>query len=229
MSPERIITEVLYGLAVITIGVYGLLLSDLKKGISNEDNVFKTTTLIGLVFWKMAIPYSPIYIQTWALIIAAAAISTGFGAKKITEKYGSKGYAVPRFLLGFIASGFVFTYYQTRWNPAPLTSTIIGLLFTPITLLSPNFILAFITTLFYSIILAFGLNTEFRLIFDRDINTIVTASLIAAISGAINLYCYYKYDHFNSTIDSNATIEGENQRIANSGNPTYRAVSNEEI
>ncbi|KXN70354.1 hypothetical protein CONCODRAFT_78901 [Conidiobolus coronatus NRRL 28638] len=229
MSPEKLIVDVISGSVAIIIGFYGLLLSDLKKGASNEDNIFNTTSLLSLIFWTMVIPYSPIYNQVWALIIAAAAISTGFGAKKITEKWGAKGYAVPRFLLGFIASGSFFIYCQARWNPVPLTSTIIGLLFIPITLLTPNLILAFITILFYSIILEFGINAELRLVFDRAINDIVITLLIATVSGGINLYCYYRYNYLKSTTNSNTTIDGENQPIANNVNPAYKAISNEEI
>ncbi|KXN70353.1 hypothetical protein CONCODRAFT_7113, partial [Conidiobolus coronatus NRRL 28638] len=188
MSLGEIEYEIIFGIAAIVIGVHGIVLSDVMKNVWDEESIINATSLASLIFLLTIIHQSEDYSKARIIGIVTISIGMGFVAKKLTEKYGTKSYAIPRFLLGFTASSNILNLYLPKWSPMSLNSILIGLLFTPITLLTPNLIIAFLTILYYSYILASGITTELGFIFERKFNDKILTLCIVAVSGAIHIY-----------------------------------------
>jgi hypothetical protein len=226
---EHVIIQAVMGAASIAAGVFGLVFLEYKFNKPDEVKVFYATSLLGFVFWNSILTNITFtlklrffnYINILAIVLS---LCTGFAAGKLTKVYGTKGHTIPRFLLGFLI-GYLAVYWLLggpRFRA--IIYIITGALFTPISFLTPNFMLAFIVAFGFSGLITGGLImlSMIALPFDRYIIEISYA--IGTILLLIRLYYYSKED----SDDSNVASDTERQPIASDGNPSYNAVDDDE-
>ncbi|KXN70351.1 hypothetical protein CONCODRAFT_85379 [Conidiobolus coronatus NRRL 28638] len=219
---------ILIGIAGIAVSVYLLIFEDLTFNRSEVAKVNGVTRGLALVFWFMILPSSGDYKLQWTLLLSFLAVGTGLGTTKLVDRYGTKFYSIPRFLLGFGLSSLVTYMALGDLNYNFVLASITGLLFTPMAFLTPSFMFAFI-----AIILSTGLlslSIILITIAEFEANTIVctVAYIIGAISGTTRLIYYCRYSSQHTANSSKITSEGESQPIINNEKQSYSTVTVDE-
>jgi hypothetical protein len=191
--------------------------------------VFYATSLLGFVFWSgilfnIVFPPELRFFMFINFFFFFFSLCTGFGAGKLIKVYGTRGHIIPRFLLGFLIGHLAVYWLSGGPRFRPIIYIITGVLLTPVSFLTPNFILAFIVAFGFCSLISNGvfLLSMIALPYNRYIIGISYA--IGAILLLIRLYYYSKEDSH----DSNIASDTERQPIASDGNPSYNAVEDDE-
>ncbi|KXN70349.1 hypothetical protein CONCODRAFT_78898 [Conidiobolus coronatus NRRL 28638] len=214
------------GVASIAAGIYGLVFLDYKFNKPDDVKVFAATCLLGYVFWSSILSIIGFHSIIMFINYSAVALSlcTGFGAAKLTEIYGARGHTIPRFLLGFLLGYLVVYWLLGGPQFRGIIYIITGLLFTPISLLTPNFILAFIIVFGFSALITNGLFLLSMIALPHDRYLIQVSCAIGTILLVIRLFYYIKEE----SNQSDAVDDAERQPIVSDENPSYNAVNDDE-